>query len=566
MSYLLLFALFLYTLKLSSRLSVLEQGSPKVAKPAFTMAVPNPVVQAPVAPAPQNALSSDLNAGQTFTVVGGIALVIGLGLFFKFAIDSGWISEWGRIMIGLLIGGMFMILGQVWKEKHDAYSTAMTGIGAAVLYLSVLLGNQLYDLYSADLTIVLLLFVSVATYYLASRHSSKYVQFESFLGAYIAPLLLYMEVDNQGVLFGYITLLNFVVLGLVVKKFSNELLALAAFLSSVNFLVWAESFSSPDNMNWSFVFLIISLLVFVIGGSYAYYKEHLSNPSEDLDNIFKIYLYFYGAFALIMSYFVFGSYSIVDYISAILLLSALIFFVGYTQLLKAGNQGINYAMSFTSAVFLLMGLMEAFRNSPSLQFTFTLLAISVISMMAAHVFRRKELLAVGIVVLFIALAKVMFFDDYYKFAVAFLNLKFFLILLTTTALFFGNWVAESCDDEELKNADRLMIDASVLTLWLGVTLELLHFSASSMTQLLVSIWTMLFGIFTLGLGGTPKWRQLRRVGFVLITFAILKVFLYDSSTLETGYRIVAFIALGSILLALAFFYQKNKDQIKEFLT
>jgi uncharacterized membrane protein len=44
---------------------------------------------------------------------------------------------------------------------------------------------------------------------------------------------------------------------------------------------------------------------------------------------------------------------------------------------------------------------------------------------------------------------------------------------------------------------------------------------------------------------------------VLIGITISKVFIYDTSALQRGYRILAFMILGVILLAISFAYQKN---------
>ena len=44
---------------------------------------------------------------------------------------------------------------------------------------------------------------------------------------------------------------------------------------------------------------------------------------------------------------------------------------------------------------------------------------------------------------------------------------------------------------------------------------------------------------------------------VLIAFTIGKVFLYDVSELDRGYRIVSFIVLGVLLLAISFMYQRD---------
>ena len=58
-----------------------------------------------------------------------------------------------------------------------------------------------------------------------------------------------------------------------------------------------------------------------------------------------------------------------------------------------------------------------------------------------------------------------------------------------------------------------------------------------------------------------KLRALRVAAFVLFGITILKIFLYDLSFLDSLYRIFSFIALGLVLLAVSFAYQRYRDVI-----
>ena len=44
---------------------------------------------------------------------------------------------------------------------------------------------------------------------------------------------------------------------------------------------------------------------------------------------------------------------------------------------------------------------------------------------------------------------------------------------------------------------------------------------------------------------------------MLIAVTIVKVFLYDVSALDKGYRILSFVALGAVLLGISFIYQRD---------
>jgi uncharacterized membrane protein len=56
------------------------------------------------------------------------------------------------------------------------------------------------------------------------------------------------------------------------------------------------------------------------------------------------------------------------------------------------------------------------------------------------------------------------------------------------------------------------------------------------------------------------WRRsafVRWQALVLIAVTVVKVFTYDVSQLDRGYRIVSFIVLGALLLAISFVYQRD---------
>lgn len=79
------------------------------------------------------------------------------------------------------------------------------------------------------------------------------------------------------------------------------------------------------------------------------------------------------------------------------------------------------------------------------------------------------------------------------------------------------------------------------------------------------LWTSLSfviqAIVILGFGFSAKIKLFRIMGLILFGLAIIKVFLYDLSNLETGYRIFSFIVLGVIALLGAFLYNKYKEYI-----
>lgn len=68
----------------------------------------------------------------------------------------------------------------------------------------------------------------------------------------------------------------------------------------------------------------------------------------------------------------------------------------------------------------------------------------------------------------------------------------------------------------------------------------------------------LFSLIIMLLGMRKKIKLLRIIALTVFSITILKLFLYDISTMGQGAKIVAFILLGIILLTVSFLYQKIK--------
>jgi uncharacterized membrane protein len=65
----------------------------------------------------------------------------------------------------------------------------------------------------------------------------------------------------------------------------------------------------------------------------------------------------------------------------------------------------------------------------------------------------------------------------------------------------------------------------------------------------------------LAIGMNRRSKLLRIMALALLGLTILKVFLFDLSSLERLYRIFSFIVLGAILLAVSFLYQRYRQRM-----
>jgi uncharacterized membrane protein len=79
-------------------------------------------------------------------------------------------------------------------------------------------------------------------------------------------------------------------------------------------------------------------------------------------------------------------------------------------------------------------------------------------------------------------------------------------------------------------------------------------------QLSLSVVWALYGAGLLVVGRARRSRLLRLMALALLGLTTLKVFLLDLSGLDRAYRIVSFIVLGAILLAVSYLYQKSQQR------
>jgi len=68
---------------------------------------------------------------------------------------------------------------------------------------------------------------------------------------------------------------------------------------------------------------------------------------------------------------------------------------------------------------------------------------------------------------------------------------------------------------------------------------------------------MAYGAMLMVVGFLRRSPFVRWQALILIAVTIVKVFVYDVSQLDKGYRILSFVVLGVLLLAISFVYQRD---------
>ena len=121
----------------------------------------------------------------------------------------------------------------------------------------------------------------------------------------------------------------------------------------------------------------------------------------------------------------------------------------------------------------------------------------------------------------------------------------------------------------------LLALASLATLWIlsaeimaaagSVRLGLSGAAAENVASLGLSLLWGGYAAALLAVGIVRRWRWVRVGGLALLAAPVVKLFAFDSRLLEQEYRVIAFIALGLILVAGGLLYQRYRQAVRGFL-
>ena len=171
-------------------------------------------------------------------------------------------------------------------------------------------------------------------------------------------------------------------------------------------------------------------------------------------------------------------------------------------------------------------------------------------------------------------------DSFYPVA----NWRFLAFAAGVTSLYVAGWMAfrsrERFVQSPVMEADSrvslpvLLGLANLLTLWLlswevvvsaeSALFDLSGDASENVASLGLSLLWAVYAAVLLVLGVLRRWRWVRVAGLALLALPVVKLFAYDSRTLEQEYRVIAFIALGLLLLAGGLLYQRYSRAVRGF--
>ncbi len=561
-----------------------EQAPPPIESP---IATPSFGFSAPAAASDGLSLESKIGS-HWFNRIGILAMLIGMAWFLKMAMDNHWIGPLGRVLIGLVAGAAFIVWSERFRSRgYVFFSYSLKAVGSGTLYLSLWAAFSLYHLMPAGLAFAAMILVTAFNGYMAWVQDAELLALYAIAGGIATPLLVSTGENHEVTLFTYVLVLDLAVLILVALRPWSRLL-FAAFAGSVMFYAgWSSSFYNDDQFARTTFFLACFFLIFAFAPRLVRVDLEDGAPHSNWDSLALVLLPVANAALGFIAFYILFEWFNSDWAGAWLAVGFAAFYLMLLRLPAWGklheSPALLSSLHLTAAVvFLTMAIPL---KTQGRWLTVGWLAEGAALLWVAARQRQRLLrvlaqlcLALGFVALIV--------NDSPASSTPFFNQRFASYLIGIAVFAFvarvaGRAKAQVESEGSGANSGTWPLTAAValltvnLLILVAVCWEIHSYwwtlnwdqNASHWSQQLqqnqmyaqftYSAWFMIFGAILLAVGFWRRSAFLRWQALVLLAVTIAKVFLSDMSQLAQGYRILSFIGLGALLLAVSFVYQRD---------
>jgi uncharacterized membrane protein len=282
----------------------------------------------------------------------GIAiLVIGIGIFVKYAIDQDWIGPVGRVMIGVLCGGILLGVAHYLRKTYQAFSSVLVGGGIAILYFTIAIAFHQYHIFIQEVAFAIMVAITGFTVLFSISYNRIELAIVGIVGGFSSPFMVSTGSGNYVVLFSYLIILNCGMLVLAYfKKWS--LVNIVCYVFTVilfgGWLFKSVLFSVNPPLSGAFIFATSFFLIFFLMNMINNLRQGNKFAAIDFSLILSNSCFYFGAGLAIIRQVSEGIYT-----GLFTALNAVFFFVFAFILYKKNRVDKNL-------IYLLIGLVLTF--------------------------------------------------------------------------------------------------------------------------------------------------------------------------------------------------------------
>lgn len=566
----------------SPMLSPAHDASPPPPRPA-SIAPRAPILPPPGRPSLENRLGS-----QVFNRIGIVALLIGATWFLKLAVDNQWIGAGGRVLIGLLAGAGLVLWSERFRRKgFPAFSYSLKAIGTGVLYLALWSSFQLYHLLPGVAALGAMLLVTAWNAYMAWSQDAELLAAYALAGGLSTPLLLSTGGNHEIFLFTYLLAIDLACVTLSRLKSWPRLLMAALPATVAYFIGWYTSFYAPPELGLTSLFVLLFFATFSAAVFNRRPNDTLAfesaRPRTDL--ITPILLPFANAAFLSLALYSAlrdaGHHDLLPWL--MVALSAM-----YLGLLRLPQAPVTAAVHLSLAIVFLTIAIPLKANGSGITIGWLVEGVALL-----WVSIRLPLSAIGadlgpgrVLRILAAAAQLLGFSgvvtglvsqslygrsSFFKHAIvtALAGLASFALVVVIARR--TRTSASDAVPSLAQVAAGAIIAFNLIAVLAGVVeINSRDFSGAADTALdralAVSAFLMVYGALLLAVGFWQRSAFIRWQALLLLVFTIAKTFLYDMRNLSQGYRVLSFLGLGALLMAVSFAYQKDWLALRDPVT
>src|SRR5580704_2895293 len=518
--------------------------------------------------------------------IGIAALLIGISYFLKFAFDNNWIGPAGRVAIGLLAGIALVIWSELFRSKgYQAFSYSLKAVGFGALYLSLWAAFQRYGLIPNGVAFAMMLVVTGSAAAMALAQDAQVLAAFALTGGFSTPLLLSTGQNREVALFFYVAILDLATLFLVMFKPWRRLLVMSYAGTLLLYIGWYAEFYTRPQLG---ITLACATLFFAI---FAIAPLVTRQPEGELP--------LFAAIPAILAFinagvFFLQAYAMIEEVDKTymawfaLVLAAVYIFLSrevHARKIAPGASQLMYFLHLALAIGFITIAIPIRLDAHWITIGWFIEA-GVLLWIAERI-QSDFLNAFALAALVLGVARLLLIDDFSTTQLIF-NLRMATYAVAVAVLGAVAWFASEREDEAGRTVASVAVVAlnalAVIALSREVSdyylrqigayrpvrpvtgspvsyyyTDLRHFDIER--DFTYSALWMAYGAMLMIVGFLRRSAFVRWQALILIAATIAKVFIYDVSQLDRGYRIVSFIVLGILLLAISFVYQRDWLQL-----
>lgn len=510
--------------------------------------------------------------------IGIAALLVGVSYFLKFAFDNNWIGPTGRITIGVIAGIAIVVWSERFRLKnYKAFSYSLKAVGIGTLYLSLWAAFHLYSLVPSSIAFTMMLIVTGATSVMALRQDAEILAAFALIGGFVTPILLSTGENREVALFTYVAILDLATLMLVVFKPWRRLLVMSYAGTLILYLGWYWTFYNRGQLSVTLAYATVFFVFFAIAPLIT-----LQPDGEDR---------FFAAIPAVLAFVNAGvyfleAYAMIEEVNKVnmawfaLALAAVYIFLSrqvHARTLHTGTSEILYFLHLAVAIGFITIAIPIRLDAHWITVGWFIEA-GVLLWIASRV-DSDFLNAFALAAIVLGVTRLLFIDNFHTSQLVF-NLRMATYAVAIAVLGAVAWFSSRRQDDTARIIGAMAVVALNVLSLVALSWEVRDYYAREMASLSLpryqwkgayegfrsveiardftysALW-MAYGAMLMIVGFLRRSAFVRWLALILIAITIVKVFVYDVSQLERGYRIISFIVLGILLLAISFVYQRD---------